>query len=126
MARYQNYDIRSPYNREAALWAANQTTFRFPIDPRAIRDRREQLGRVESPLVPLMDDESPAMPASAVPQRAPDEPITILDIEIDLSQYQSGRTGNRPPSSQSVPPTPAPAGPAVPRPSVTDEVIFID
>ena len=27
MARYHNYDIRSPYNREAALWVANQTTF---------------------------------------------------------------------------------------------------
>ena len=40
MARYQNYDIRSPYNREAALWTANQTTFRFPIDPRPLRDLR--------------------------------------------------------------------------------------
>ena len=27
MARFQNYDIRSPYNREAAQWAANQSTF---------------------------------------------------------------------------------------------------
>ena len=32
MARYHNYDIRSPYNREAALWAANQSTFLFPLD----------------------------------------------------------------------------------------------
>ena len=48
MARYQNYDIRSPYNREAALWAANQSTFRFPMDTRPLRDRRELLGRVES------------------------------------------------------------------------------
>ena len=40
MARYHNYDIRSPYNREAALWAANQTTFAFPTDPRPLRDRR--------------------------------------------------------------------------------------
>ena len=35
MARYHNYDIRSPYNRDAALWVANQTTFRFPLDARA-------------------------------------------------------------------------------------------
>ncbi len=34
MARYHNYDIRSPYNRDAALWVANQTTFLFPTDPR--------------------------------------------------------------------------------------------
>ena len=33
MARFHNYDIRSPYNREAALWAANQSTFLFPLDP---------------------------------------------------------------------------------------------
>jgi ubiquitin-protein ligase len=46
MARYHNYDIRSPYNREAALWVANQTTFRFPMDPRPIRDLRAALGRV--------------------------------------------------------------------------------
>ena len=45
MARYQNYDIRSPYNREAALWTAHQTTFRFPIDGRPLRDLRAALGR---------------------------------------------------------------------------------
>lgn len=48
MLRYHNYDIRSPYNRDAALWVANQTTFRFPIDPRPLRDRRAALGRLES------------------------------------------------------------------------------
>ena len=40
MARYHNYDIRSPYNRDAALWAANQTTFAFPTDARPLRDLR--------------------------------------------------------------------------------------
>lgn len=47
MLRYHNYDIRSPYNRDAALWVANQTTFRFPTDPRSLRDRRVALGRLE-------------------------------------------------------------------------------
>jgi ubiquitin-protein ligase len=46
MARYHNYDIRSPYNRDAALWVANQTTFLFPTDPRPVRDLRAALGRV--------------------------------------------------------------------------------
>jgi ubiquitin-protein ligase len=32
MARYHNYDIRSPYNRDAALWVASQTTYLFPVD----------------------------------------------------------------------------------------------
>ena len=39
MIRYKNFDTESPYNREAAIWAKAQTDFRFPIDPRSIRDR---------------------------------------------------------------------------------------
>ncbi len=31
MARYYNYDIRSPYNRDAALWVANQTAILFRL-----------------------------------------------------------------------------------------------
>jgi ubiquitin-protein ligase len=48
MLRYHNYDIRSPYNRDAALWVANQTVFLFPTDPRPLRDLRAALGRVAS------------------------------------------------------------------------------
>ena len=48
MARYHNYDIRSPYNRDAALWVASQTTFLFPTDPRPLRDLRAAMGRVET------------------------------------------------------------------------------
>jgi ubiquitin-protein ligase len=46
MARYHNYDIRSPYNRDAALWVANQTSILFPTDPRALRDLRVSQGRL--------------------------------------------------------------------------------
>lgn len=38
MIRYKNYDVESPYNREAAIWAKNATE-RFPIDSRPLRDR---------------------------------------------------------------------------------------
>jgi ubiquitin-protein ligase len=48
MARYHNYDIRSPYNRDAALWVASQTTFLFPMDSRPLRDLRAAMGRIES------------------------------------------------------------------------------
>ena len=47
MARYSNYDVRSPYNRDAALWVANQTSFTFPIDARPLRDLRAALGRID-------------------------------------------------------------------------------
>ena len=39
MVRYKNYDVESPYNREAALWAKTQRTYRLPLDSRPIRDQ---------------------------------------------------------------------------------------
>ena len=74
MARYHNYDIRSPYNREAALWVANQTTFRFPLDARPLRDLRAALGRVRT--------EPKLEPATAPPPSAPEpmpEPVETSD-----------------------------------------------
>ena len=47
MARYHNYDIRSPYNRDSALWASSQTGIAFPTDHRPLRDIRVQQGRIE-------------------------------------------------------------------------------
>ena len=42
MARYHNYDVRSPYNRDAALWVANQTGLHLP-------DRRPPAARPPAP-----------------------------------------------------------------------------
>lgn len=39
MVRYANFDVNSPYNREAALWAKTQKQYRFPLDPRPLRNR---------------------------------------------------------------------------------------
>lgn len=39
MIRYRNFDTESPYNREAATWAKQQTEFQFPLDRRPLRDR---------------------------------------------------------------------------------------
>mgnify|MGYP001313231463 CR=1 FL=1 len=38
MIRYANYDINSPYNREAAQWVRSQRDFYFPVDNRPLRD----------------------------------------------------------------------------------------
>ncbi|WP_406696562.1 ubiquitin-conjugating enzyme E2 [Singulisphaera sp. Ch08] len=65
MARFHNYDIRSPYNREAALWVANQSAFLFPLDARALRDLRVALGRVESQSPPAPSAESE--PSTRIP-----------------------------------------------------------
>jgi ubiquitin-protein ligase len=39
MIRYENFDETSPYNREAAAWAKNQTYYSLPIDRRPLRDK---------------------------------------------------------------------------------------
>ncbi len=39
MIRFKNFDVDSPYNREAALWAKQQQDYKFPLDARSIRDR---------------------------------------------------------------------------------------
>jgi ubiquitin-protein ligase len=101
MARYQNYDIRSPYNREAALWTAHQTTFRFPMDARPLRDHRATLGRFshELELVPELEEAGET------------ESICVLDMEIDL------RRASEPPARSIPPPLPT---------SPPDDVVFIE
>ena len=98
MARYQNYDIRSPYNREAAQWAANQSTFRFPMDARPLRDGRAALGRVDPSTEPGSTGSISKFPEAG-------ESICILDMEIDLSP------------TRPIPPV---------RPDPPDEVVFLD
>ena len=88
MARYFNYDIRSPYNREAALWAANQTTFTFPIDVRALRDKRVAQGRIEDEfsltLDPIDLTKPPAVEAAKQASTNEMTEFCILDMEVDL------------------------------------------
>src|SRR3954466_4311439 len=67
MARFHNYDIRSPYNREAALWAANQAAFPFPTDPRPLRDKRGPLARGGRGGSPSAGASSPAPPGPPRP-----------------------------------------------------------
>ena len=62
MIRYRNFDIQSPYNREAALWARDQKKYSFPLDDRHIRDlvnnpepsnrQTEVLAEIEEPKTP--------------------------------------------------------------------------
>jgi ubiquitin-protein ligase len=101
MARYHNYDLRSPYNRDAALWAAGQSTFAFPMDDRPLRDLRATRGRVEP--------DRPSAPIPTVrpePEPTDDEPIFLLDDDTAPAPR----------------PDPAPAR----RESPPPDVIFID
>jgi ubiquitin-protein ligase len=57
MIRYRNFDVESPYNREAALWAKTQTRYSFPLDERPIRDRVAH-GTVVPPVCRTMSAQS--------------------------------------------------------------------
>jgi len=125
MARYHNYDIRSPYNREAALWAANQSAFTFPMDSRPLRDRRAAQGRIESPtppqgekhpeLKPPIATAEPrpswmapeAKPASATTPTGPrdhrsDETIEICILDVEMALPPRASTPPRPPADREV------------------------
>lgn len=43
MIRYANYDVDSPYNREAAQWTREQRSYPFPIDSRPIRHHTDDI-----------------------------------------------------------------------------------
>jgi hypothetical protein len=43
MIRYANYDVESPYNREAAAWVRSQTKWSFPLDKRNLQDLRSRV-----------------------------------------------------------------------------------
>ncbi len=59
MIRYQNYDVESPYNREAANWAKMQYLYQLPLDPRPLRDRVAGFAPpVEDDLVPIVEPQA--------------------------------------------------------------------
>lgn len=70
MIRYENFDIESPYNRQAAQWIKEQSTFAFPVDNRVIRNRaaEAQLGTVDRGAqqgdLPAPDSASPIAPVA--------------------------------------------------------------
>ncbi|MCA9153302.1 MAG: hypothetical protein KDA38_00880 [Planctomycetales bacterium] len=90
MVRYRNFDVDSPYNREAALWAKTQTQFRFPVDDRPIRDRvasraaaaDSQAGAAPRIMVDAgrpAKNESPTVPSPihVLPARRTDSPVPV-------------------------------------------------
>jgi ubiquitin-protein ligase len=40
MICFKNYNLESPFNREAALWMQQQKTFQFPLESRPLRQTR--------------------------------------------------------------------------------------
>jgi ubiquitin-protein ligase len=83
MIRYKNFDVQSPYNREAAAWARSQRVYPLPIDPRPIRDRLAA-GLVRRDGAPK-NAEFPSVaapPVAAGPPRSPAAALEPVEAEI--------------------------------------------
>ena len=79
MIRYANYDVESPYNREAAQWTRTQSQFTLPLDNRPIRDRVAS-GRVENRPVP---------PSAPAPEPEP-EVVFLEPSDINSASSEHG------------------------------------
>jgi hypothetical protein len=85
MIRYRNFDVDSPYNREAALWAKTQTQHMLPVDDRPIRNRVLQAAsgpvRIHAPhATPSRPDPQPLAPAEVL--IIDDAGEEVIDAEI--------------------------------------------
>jgi ubiquitin-protein ligase len=75
MVRYANYDVESPYNREAAEWARSQRTHQLPVDERPVRDKLAGV----SPPYPKSKVRPPIMGPR---QPAPGDGMLFIDEEV--------------------------------------------
>ncbi len=76
MIRYENYDIESPYNREAAVWIRKQGEFPLPLDQRPLRDMfvPPEASQAQAPMPPRAT--GPGAPPELAPVRPPSGPTT--------------------------------------------------
>jgi ubiquitin-protein ligase len=128
MARYHNYDIRSPYNRDAALWAANQTAIAFPTDSRPLRDLRAARGRIVPGPEDRRGDEaarSSRGPATKIRRFAQFYGMIFGSVEGPGTQVDSVASRTRPSREPDPRPSPEPAIPQnVAEPGPMNDFVF--
>jgi len=78
MIRYKNFDVESPYNRDAAAWAKTQTQFRLPVDPRSVRDK----------VAAQREPQAPAGPTAPPVIRAEPADAEVLFLDDDVVQAE--------------------------------------
>ena len=76
MIRLQNFDVKSPYNREAAAWLAAQQGLKLPLDERPLRDLAREVEAVD------LVDQADAWRAPVTLIAAADCGIQIIDAEV--------------------------------------------
>jgi len=82
MIRYANFDVDSPYNREAAQWARTIEKVRFPLDARPLRDITAGQASTR-PLTPPAAAPAPILPPKAMPVPSP-HLVSVSGPEIEF------------------------------------------
>jgi hypothetical protein len=80
MIRYRNFDVNSPYNREAAYWARTQTAHTLPLDGRPLRDLRAGFETPAQRIPPQR------VPRSLLPHPEPAPPEIVFLNEVVEAQ----------------------------------------
>ena len=90
MVRMRNFDIKHPYNREAAEWLRGQHADRFPVDRRPLRDLASPekpavchplLGTGETSPDPVVAGGNSASPNGHLGRAGLEAEIRFLDLE---------------------------------------------
>ncbi len=89
MIRYKNYDVESPYNREAAIWAREQKDFRFPLDERPLRNR---VADRADEIVTAQVVSGAAAPPPVIMQIPPGQPDPSADILMEVIDEPSTKS----------------------------------
>lgn len=74
MIRYANYDVMSPYNREAAQWVKTQNEYIFPLDGRPLKNLTAAIAKAN----PIRRDEPHPAPPAARPAPARELPLNAI------------------------------------------------
>lgn len=116
MIRFENYDEKSPYNREAAAWIKNQVYYRLPLDPRPLRDKKA--GFLTPVSAELVDDDLPRLAPDLPPGRwaGGPSPVAAPARSAQPRPVQAAPPVRRPPPSAPAPLTPIDEG----------DMIFLD
>lgn len=91
MVRYANFDVNSPYNREAAMWARSQGELRLPADSRSLRDKLAG-GAARKPAAPASPTSMHVAAGTAKPIAPPvDEVLFLGDVmEAEIVDEDDG------------------------------------
>ena len=80
MIRYKNFDVKSPFNREAAAWASAQQPDRFPLDTRPLRDRSLPASRNDQPAQRIIPS---TLVTAEIVDDAPVRPLVVAELVED-------------------------------------------